>query len=272
MYGESRWEDKYKTWDKIRELNNQYVLPWVIIGDLNEILYSHEKEGGNPRPQNYMQAFRDVLTDCSLDDIGFIGDPFTWRRGRIRERLDRALANRAWIDMNPGAVLKHLDYMKSDHRPILLDTEYQDPSINQRPGRKFEARWLREESFEEVVKQAWQNAGTTSDGVLARLAHMYNALHAWDASVLQKPRRRIRRAQRKLENAMSGPMTEENEIIAKETTELIELLLEQEEMHWMQRSRANWMQYGDRNTSFFHQFATARRKRNFIKRLKHEDN
>jgi hypothetical protein len=32
------------------------------------------------------------------------------------------------------------------------------------------------------------------------------------------------------------------------------------------------MQYGDRNTSFFHQFATARRKRNFIKRLKHEDN
>jgi hypothetical protein len=131
MYGESQWEDKYKTWDKIRELNNQYVLPWVIIGVLNEILYSHEKEGGNPRPQNYMQAFCDVLTDCSLDDIGFIGDPFTWRRGRIRERLDRALANRAWIDMNPGAVLKHLDYMKSDHRPILLDTEYQNPSINQ---------------------------------------------------------------------------------------------------------------------------------------------
>jgi hypothetical protein len=57
MYGESRWEDKYKTWDKVRELNAQYNLPWVIIGDLNEILYSHEKEGGNPRPQIFMQAF-----------------------------------------------------------------------------------------------------------------------------------------------------------------------------------------------------------------------
>jgi hypothetical protein len=30
------------------------------------------------------------------------------------------------------------------------------------------------------------------------------------------------------------------------------------------------LQYGDRNTSFFHQFATAQRKRNFIKRLQHE--
>jgi hypothetical protein len=42
-----------------------------------------------------------------------------------------------------------------------------------------------------------------------------------------------------LENAMCGPMMEENKIIAKETAELIELLLEQEEMHWLQRSHAN---------------------------------
>jgi hypothetical protein len=31
------------------------------------------------------------------------------------------------------------------------------------------------------------------------------------------------------------------------------------------------MQQGDRNTSFFHQFAMARRKRNLIKKLKHND-
>jgi hypothetical protein len=47
MYGEPRWQDKYKTWDKLRELNGQHNLPWLVIGDLNEIMYSHEKEGGN---------------------------------------------------------------------------------------------------------------------------------------------------------------------------------------------------------------------------------
>jgi hypothetical protein len=49
---------------------------------------------------------------------------------------------------------------------------------------------------------------------------------------------------------------------------LVEILLEQEEIHWLQRSRVNWLSQGDKNTRFFHQFASARRKKNMIKRLK----
>jgi hypothetical protein len=40
----------------------------------------------------------------------------------------------------------------------------------------------------------------------------------------------------------------------------------------MQRSRANWLKHGDRNTTFFHNFASARRKKNFIKKLKDGEN
>jgi hypothetical protein len=105
IYGDPRWEDKYKTWDKLRELNQSSNLPWVIIGDFNEILYSHEKEGGNPKSQGCMQGFRDALVDCGLEDLGHIGYPFTWRSGRIRERLDRAVANGSLSTMHPGAVL-----------------------------------------------------------------------------------------------------------------------------------------------------------------------
>jgi hypothetical protein len=47
------------------------------MGDFNEILYSHEKEGEQRHPNPYMQAFRDGLSNCDLQDIGFIGDPFT---------------------------------------------------------------------------------------------------------------------------------------------------------------------------------------------------
>jgi hypothetical protein len=50
----------------------------------------------------------------------------------------------------------------------------------------------------------------------------------------------------------------------------IEHLHEQDEIKWVQRSRANWMKSGDRNTNFFHNFATARKKRNLVKRLKDE--
>jgi endonuclease/exonuclease/phosphatase family metal-dependent hydrolase len=147
VYGEPRWDDKYKTWERIRELHAQSNLPWVLIGDFNEILYSHEKEGGNPRPQIYMQALRDVLEDCNLSDLRFSGEPFTWRRGRIRERLDRGLANNAWRTLHPEASVHHLDYMRSDYRPILLETDNLMLVNNPAKSKKFEARWLQEDSF-----------------------------------------------------------------------------------------------------------------------------
>lgn len=40
--------------------------------------------------------------------------------------------------------------------------------------------------------------------------------------------------------------------------------MEQEELIWLQRARANWLKHVDRNTKFFQQFASSRRKRNMI--------
>jgi hypothetical protein len=236
IYGEPKWEDKYKTWDKLRELKSNSNLPWVVIGDFNEILFSHEKEGGNPRPQNFMQAFRDSLIACDLHDVGYSGDPFTWRRGGVRERLDRATANSDWLTMHPEASLTHLESIKTDHRPILLDTEPQSVVPNNGSTLKFEAKWFKEDSFREIVETAWLSAGEAvgEANVLAKLAHMHASLHAWDKEILQKPKRRLRSAQHKLDRALAGPMSEENEIIDKEQAALIELLLEQDEVHWMQ--------------------------------------
>ena len=57
MYGEPRWHDKHKTWQCLRDLHSAVNLPWLVMGDLNEILYPFEKEGGNPRPLHFMQEF-----------------------------------------------------------------------------------------------------------------------------------------------------------------------------------------------------------------------
>jgi hypothetical protein len=70
---------------------------------------------------------------------------------------------------------------------------------------------------------------------------MHGSLHAWDKAVLKKPKRRLHRAQQKLEKVLNGTLSDENDIIAKEMADLVELLLEQEEIHWLQRSRANWL-------------------------------
>jgi hypothetical protein len=40
---------------------------------------------------------------------------------------------------------------------------------------------------------------------------------------------------------------------------------------WRQRAHANWLSQGDRNTSYFHSFASERKKKNTIKRLRRDD-
>jgi hypothetical protein len=110
----------------------------------------------------------------------------------MRERLDRALANQAWIQSQDKAALLHLEYNHSDHRSLLMDTEYyaaQRAGTN-RAQRQFEAKWFREEGFAEIVEANWNAADTGQSpiDVLERLKAMHAGLHAWDGRVLKQPR------------------------------------------------------------------------------------
>ncbi|KAB2619858.1 hypothetical protein D8674_037424 [Pyrus ussuriensis x Pyrus communis] len=52
-----------------------------------------------------MDGFRNALANCELQDLGFVGNKFTWvmtRNGGIKVRLDEGLATQKWIDLFPG--------------------------------------------------------------------------------------------------------------------------------------------------------------------------
>ena len=42
-------------------------------------------------------------------------------------------------------------------------------------------------------------------------------------------------------------------------------------MFWKQRAHAHWLEKGDRNTTFFHSFASERKKMNTVKKLRRDD-
>lgn len=155
IYGAPRWDSKHLTWDALRTLHSNLSLPWLALGDFNEILFHHEKEGGRARSQAQLQAFQDSLMDCELADIGFSGDAFTWQRGRIRERLDQGVANAQWNILFLEAQLVNGEMVKFDHRPIIVETDCIIGQSGRREGpRRFEARWLKEETVEEIVHAA----------------------------------------------------------------------------------------------------------------------
>ncbi|KAK8682144.1 hypothetical protein V6N13_054539 [Hibiscus sabdariffa] len=55
-----------------------------------------------------------------MNDLGFQGPKFTWRRGTLHQRLDRCIGNDGWWSMWLNSQLLHLNRIGSDHRPILL--------------------------------------------------------------------------------------------------------------------------------------------------------
>ena len=88
-------------WDYLQEVVAvDGGVPWLVVGDFNEILLPSEVKGGDFYPRRAAN-FMDVLDRCRLLDLGAVGGRFTWFRsiqgGRfVSKRLDRAIANYFW--------------------------------------------------------------------------------------------------------------------------------------------------------------------------------
>ena len=78
LYGHPKEELKLETWRLMRHLHARPCLPWVCLGDFNELLASDEKNGGNSKLMAPMVEFRNTPLHCGLVDMGFSGYPFTW--------------------------------------------------------------------------------------------------------------------------------------------------------------------------------------------------
>ena len=125
FYGNPETNRRPESWAKLKFLKNSSSLPWLVIGDFNEIIGLSEKEGGHTRPKRQMELFLEVINFCALKDLGYVGPKFTWlfqqRDGfQIRERLDRALGSSDWLVLFPRASLHHLSSLISDHSPLSL--------------------------------------------------------------------------------------------------------------------------------------------------------
>ncbi|XP_074313546.1 uncharacterized protein LOC141648725 [Silene latifolia] len=81
FYGWLAVSDRHLSWELLRVLKSQSVLPWVCLGDFNEILYSTEMKGGS-RAQWQINNFQAAVDECGLRDIRWEGYQFTFDNGQ----------------------------------------------------------------------------------------------------------------------------------------------------------------------------------------------
>ena len=101
FYGNPVTTNRELSWILLKHLCLKMDLPWLCLGDFNEIVKAEEKIGGAPRRERQMTDFRAALDFCGFCDLGFVGSPFTWCNNQFDGvvtwiRLDRGVANTAW--------------------------------------------------------------------------------------------------------------------------------------------------------------------------------
>ncbi|XP_023878479.1 uncharacterized protein LOC111990942 [Quercus suber] len=218
-----------------------------------------------------MEIFVDAINHCGLREVDYVGPRFTWIYQRkdgeqIRERLDRAFATQEWMDLFPTTKLHHLSSLASDHSPLSLHLEYQQKKMKVRRMFKFEYMRLKDRRCEEIVKTEWEEEEIiATDRVLERCLERCRAeLSAWNKSEFGHVGRKISELQSRFEGLERQPSSTEQIRELKNTRVELNCWLDKEDVMWRQRSRLNWFQRGDRNTSFFHAKASARQKKNLI--------
>ena len=113
-------------WQEFTSYIKSLDLPYVIMGDLNEIKNASEKTGGQMPTMNRFFRLNNFINDTGLLSLPFYGSKFTWRKSKdgpnnIHEILDRALVNADWHKTYDKAIVHHLPFTTSDHCPIVLE-------------------------------------------------------------------------------------------------------------------------------------------------------
>ncbi|KAA3453752.1 reverse transcriptase [Gossypium australe] len=232
----SKWHIDVLLWEG--SIQNDY--PWLVAGDFNEILYSFEKSGGVPREQKRMEAFRDILEECKLSDIGYLGVWYTWERGNlpetnIKERLDRGVANEEWLLLFPMGNIQHLTFSSSDHC---------------------------------LIREFWDSSSVP---LMEKLKLLQNHLKKWAGSIKSRKDGLKRSLTRELESLLMKDRDDDTMAKIIDTKIHLNLEIDKDEVYWEQRARTNWLKLRDKNTAFFHKCASTRRRINSITKLVSED-
>ncbi|XP_062006063.1 uncharacterized protein LOC133723263 [Rosa rugosa] len=267
FYGYPTTAERDKSWQLLRDLRDLDSLPWVVIGDFNEILNNSEKLDGPPRAERQMRGFREALGYGDLLDLGFQGVMSTWWNSETRLRLDRAVCTPCWYDIFGCARVRHLLPSDSDHVPILLQASaVQLPQQSRRHRFKFEAFWLQHGECDGVVKSAWATdvVGSPMYSVVKKIEHTRLRLNVWQRQTFKARQHEMLGIRARLEELLGVPFTMGAQNEKKDLMGRLQSLLSQEELFWRQRSKVSWLKEGDRNTSYFHRKAANRRRKNSI--------
>lgn len=158
IYASLRLAERQILWKNLKIVAHLHNLPWLMLGDFNEVLCGNDKFGGNTMNLNRVLEFKECLDECNMLNLDFAGPKYTWTNRKpisalILERIDRCFANPSWRTLYAKATVTHLPRTFSDHCFVLLELCRSSTNHIGKPFR-FQTMWLLHPGFPKVMQEA----------------------------------------------------------------------------------------------------------------------
>lgn len=181
------------------------------------------------------------------------------------------MATVEWRHKFPKALVLHELVLGSDHCPLIVNLNV---PLNKVPKLfKFESMWSTHPNYKDVINSSWNcpTSGSCIFQFVQRQKSHRKHLTEWSKHEFVNNKIKIDLLKTRLASIQASPSMLHSDEEEREIKTKIETLLDSEEMYYHQRSRVNWLNYGDRNTAFFHATVIQRRRRNQLLAFK-DDN
>lgn len=125
FYGHWQTSQRKHSWELLRRIGVHRSLPWSVIGDFNELRYSHESSSARGRAESLIRSFCQTVDDLDLKEIHMQDATFTWSNNRqgaalVRAKLDRGFGNGSFLLQQPRCSITVLPMCSSDHHALSL--------------------------------------------------------------------------------------------------------------------------------------------------------
>lgn len=157
-------------------------------------------------------------------------------------------------------------WMTSDHAPLLISVS---PKVPFNSRFIFQRMWMDHPEFQNIVAQVWaeETTGSPSYRVAAKLRRLKVKLKTWNWGTFGDLNAKIIHLQAAISElevrVQNSGSPEDDHTLNQYSSELRQVLAWDAELRF-QKTRAKWLQDGDRNTKFFHAVIRERRRLNTI--------
>ncbi|XP_016164173.1 uncharacterized protein LOC107606647 [Arachis ipaensis] len=265
IYGAHGRDEKIHVWEELSFIVGLCQVPCCFMGDFNEIVHAEERRGTIGLTRS-AEEFKFWIQDMKLADLPLTDRKFTWFRGRSCSRIDRVLVSLEWLEEFPEAHLQGGPRGLSDHCPLIVEGRKLRGGL--RPFRSLDS-WFTHEGFLRMVKEEWRGLGELQ--FTNKLKALTEPPGRWHKANFGEKDKKIIKFEEEIKRTddmvSNGVYDETLEARRKALVKCCERWYVRKEVHWKQMSRSRHMNDMDRNTRYFHNIASARRRNNMIDTL-----